>query len=367
MYYNHTAILLLLLALSWSCQTDQANSAGAAAPAPSVPAPGEPPAKPDMVLIQGGNFAMGDIFNEGDEKEKPVHQVSLRAFYLARNELTVAEFAAFSQASGYRTTAEIEGMSNVFSGGQFTEAPNVSWRCDAQGVVRTPDTYHHPVVHVSWNDAIQYCNWLSLQHGLKPVYRLDTIETEATPEMRRQVGGTVKLDDAGKQISDNLKAFQEVMVADWTANGYRLPTEAEWEYAARNGGKNYRYAWGENPTPIGNIADMEAQRQGVVKVAGWLNYNDGYAFTSPVGTFKQGDLGLADLTGNVWEWCWDWFLPYPTQPVADYTGPVTGTYRILRGGGWKGSPPNLRITARNANVPESKGPMLGFRLARNKE
>lgn len=365
--YNKLLFLLIALGCCWSCQPNQAEEAPAQGVATSQTAPGSPPAQPDMVRIKGGSFVMGDIFNEGDENEKPAHQVSLGDFYLARHELTVAEFAAFIQASGYRTTADVDGRSNVFSGGQFAEAPNINWRCDAQGVVRTPDTYNHPVIHVSWNDAVQYCNWLSRQHGLRPVYQLDTIETAATPEMRRQVGSSVKLDDAGKQISENLRAYQEVMVADWTANGYRLPSEAEWEFAARSGGKNYRFAWGEGAMPIANIADADAHKQGAAKAPGWLNYADGYAFTSPVGTFKQGDLGLADLTGNVWEWCWDWFLPYPTQAVTNYTGPTTGTYRILRGGGWRGSPPNLRTTGRNANVPESKGPMLGFRIAKNAE
>jgi formylglycine-generating enzyme required for sulfatase activity len=318
-----------------------------------------------MVLVKGGSFAMGDIFNEGDDKEKPVHQVKLNDFYMGRHELTVAEFAAFVAAANYRTTAETDGVSNVFTAGGFTEAPNVNWKCDAQGVVLQPENYNHPVLHVSWFDAVQYCNWLSLQHGYKPVYKLDTVEVEATPEMQRQVSGSVRLDDANKEVNKSMRAFSQVMVADWSANGYRLPSEAEWEYAARSGGKEYRYAWGNGPSPIGNVADDEAVRQGAAKTAGWLNLNDGYAFTSPAGKFPQGDLGLADMTGNVWEWCSDWYAPYPTQPVDNYSGPTTGTYRVLRGGGWRGSPPNLRITARNANLPESKGPMLGFRLARN--
>jgi sulfatase modifying factor 1 len=368
---NHFSVLVMLFSASLSlqgCKADPPEEASEEKPLTAEPVSVQAsadPVKPDMVRIPGGTFMMGDIFNEGDEKEKPARNVTLSDYQLAKRELTVAEFAAFVTATGYKTTAEVDGFSNVFTNGGFGEMPGVNWRCDAQGVLRTADTWNHPVLHVSWTDAVQYCNWLSVQLGLQPVYGLDTIETEATPEMKRQLGDRVKLDDANKQINPNLKAFQQVYVMNPKANGYRLPTEAEWEYAARSGGKNYRFAWGSGPQPKGNVADAAAVRQGAAKSAAFPDYDDGFAFTAPVGEFSQGELGLFDMTGNVWEWCWDWYSPYSAMAEANFAGPQLGTYRIIRGGGWRGAAANLRNTGRNANVPEARGAMLGFRLAQN--
>ena len=155
-------------------------------------------------------------------------------------------------------------------------------------------------------------------------------------------------------------------VPDWSANGYRLPTEAEWEYAARSGGKKYKYAWG-NGNPNGNIADQTAKS----RFSGWTiweNYTDGYTFTAPVGRFPQGDLGLSDMTGNVWEWCWDWYGSdyYTNSPANNPKGPTSGADRVLRGGSWCNGPARLRASRRDSNAPDGRVNDIGFRLARTR-
>ena len=193
-----------------------------------------------------------------------------------------------------------------------------------------PANINHPVIHVSWNDAIAYCNWLSDHRGFQKVYTI-----------------------SGAKVS-----------ANWKANGYRLPTEAEWEYAARSKGKDYKYAWG-NGEPHGNIGDEKGKEKYPDWII-WENYNDGYETTAPVGSFKQGDLGITDMTGNVYEWCWDWYASayYNISPNNNPTGPETGSYRVIRGGSGGCRPVFLRCTYRSKNSPANRSDIIGFRLAR---
>jgi formylglycine-generating enzyme required for sulfatase activity len=174
-----------------------------------------------------------------------------------------------------------------------------------------------PVEAVSWFDAIVFCNKLSERNGLQKVYAIN--------------GTTV--------------------MADWTANGYRLPTEAEWEYAARGGQKGlaeyHPYAGSDS-----------------VDNAGWYSQNSG-KMSHPVGQKAPNALGLYDMSGNVYQWCWDWYGRYPSDPQKDPRGAPTGTWRIYRGGGWINTAGLLRAASRGKNTPRSVIFILGFRLARN--
>jgi len=162
-----------------------------------------------MVFVKGGTFQMGS--NDGDDDEKPVHTVTVSDFWMGKYEVTVAEFEKFISETDYYTDAEKSSGSYFWTGRKWEMKTGVDWRCDAQGNVRKSTKLNHPVIHVSWNDAVAYCDWLSKKTG----------------------------------------------------QNYRLPTEAEWEYAARSGSKNYKYAWG-NFGPEGkkgeNIADKSAKR-----------------------------------------------------------------------------------------------------------
>ena len=173
-----------------------------------------------------------------------------------------------------------------------------------------------PVENVSWFDAVEYCNKRSVKEGLTPAYR-----------------------GSGNSIS-----------CDWNANGYRLPTEAEWEYAAKGGNRDpmvYTYS-GSNSA--GAVA--------------WYKDNSGSS-TQPVGGKAPNSLGLYDMSGNVWEWCWDWYGAYPSGAQTDPKGASSGSLRVLRGGFWVNSAEDVRAAGRGYNNPNDRGSDGGFRLARN--
>jgi formylglycine-generating enzyme required for sulfatase activity len=185
-------------------------------------------------------------------------------------------------------------------------------------IFKGPD---NPVENVSWYDAVRFCNALSELCGLAPAY---TIEGE-TVTWNRQ------------------------------AKGYRLPTEAEWEYAARGGQSG----------ATGDPLSIAAYSGGATAMEiAWYGGNAGKR-TQPVKGKAPNELGLYDMSGNVWEWCWDWFGDYPTDYAYNPAGPDTGFKRVYRGGSWFNAANQLRVTFRICDPPASKAKSLGFRLAQN--
>jgi formylglycine-generating enzyme required for sulfatase activity len=271
------------------------------------------PKSDPMLLITGGTFQMGSTENDN---EKPVHTVKVSDFYLGKYEVTVAEFRAFAEDKNYQTDAEKENYSWFYTT-EWVKKEGINWRHDAEGNAAEDN---HPVLHVSWNDAVAYCAWLSEKTGLR----------------------------------------------------YRLPTEAEWEYAAGNGNQHTKYSWG-NDDPSGknggNVAD-ESKRpsDGVGWSTKFEGYNDGYWFTAPVGSYNPNTLGLYDMTGNVWEWCSDWYGAdyYKNSPATNPTGPTSGSDRVVRGGSWYNAPRDCRVANRYGNTPGGRYGSVGFRLARTK-
>jgi formylglycine-generating enzyme required for sulfatase activity/TolB-like protein len=172
-----------------------------------------------------------------------------------------------------------------------------------------------PVENVSWFEAIEYCNRRSLREGLTPVYR-----------------------GSGNNIT-----------VDWTANGYRLPTEAEWEFAAKGGNNAFL------------ITEYSGSNN--VDAVAWFSGNSGNR-TQPVGTKAPNSLGLYDMSGNVWEWCWDWYGTYPSSAQTDPRGPASGSARVLRGGSWISTAANVRSACRLNNTPTTRGSNIGFRVVR---
>jgi len=242
----------------------------------------------NMVRVEGGTFQMGTAKGAGDER--PVHTVTISTFYMSKCTVTQKEWYEIMG-----TTIEQQ-------------------RVSSRGLLLRGSGDNYPMYYVNWNDAIEYCNKRSLKEGLKPAYR----------------------------VSGN------AITCDWEADGYRLPTEAEWEYAAKggNGLFGYEYSGSNN-----------------VDTVAWYNRNSEQS-TQPVGTKAANSLGLYDMSGNVWEWCWDWEGKYPNNAQTDPRGPASGSSRIRRGGSWMDGATFVRSAYRGSISPSRSGSDIGFRVVR---
>jgi len=279
-----------------------------------------------MQRLAGGGFKMGTDGNYGfaDDGEGPAHPVTLRPFYLDATCVTNEQFNDFINATGYKTESERFGWSFVFyrhlTAQQQASSARVrvlgsEWWCQVQGANwRHPEgpgsnikkRWNLPVAHVSWNDAASYAAW------------------------------------AGK----------------------RLPTEAEWEYAARGGLEQKRFPWGDELEPAGRHRMNVWQGKFPIE----NTEADGYFGPAPAKSFPANGYGLYNMTGNVWEWCWDYFDPsyYRHSPEADPVGPEQGDRRVMRGGSYlcHASYCNrYRTDARSSNTPDSASTNIGFRCA----
>ncbi len=270
----------------------------------------KPPAtlsyEPETVNITGGTFDMGDVMQDNEQTDETVHSVYVSNFAMGKYELTLDQFKAFIDDEGYTTDADKNG-SYIWTGSEWKIQKGVNWKCDIAGNIRSTSDYKHPVIHVSWNDATAYCEWLSKK----------------------------------------------------TSKKYRLPTEAEWEYAAREGGKKVRFGNGKNTADASeiNFDARESYRK---------SYSNAGVYrekTTAVGSFAANSLGLYDMAGNVWEWCSDWYGSYSSSYQSNPTGAATGSIRVNRGGGWGNAPRNCRAASRSLNSPANCDSRLGFRVA----
>lgn len=253
-----------------------------------------------MVYVPGGSFTMGDTRGGGNSSELPTHSVTLNSFYLDKYQVTQAEYAAImasNPASGY-------GVGD-----------------------------NYPVYYVSWYSAMKYCNLRSMSEDLTPVYSISGSTNPST-------WGTVP-------TSDN--SIWNAAICNWTANGYRLPTEAEWEYAARGAINDPDYLYSGSD-------DLNA--------VGWYSGNNSPFGTKPVGSKAPNALGLYDMSGNLWEWCWDWYGSYSSSPSNNPTGPNSGSLRMIRGGYWGNNAYYCRVASRSSYDPYYTGNGIGFRLCR---
>jgi formylglycine-generating enzyme required for sulfatase activity len=278
---------------------------------------------------------MGDIFDDGRENEKPVHDVTLDSYYMGKYEVTVGEFGEFVKATAYMTTAEMDGGARIFDGRAMVLDSSASWRN-----VNFKQDESHPVVCVSWYDAVEYCNWLSRKEGRQPCFS-----------------------GSGDSI-----------ICDFQADGYHLPTEAEWEFAARSRGREYKYAWGNGDPYIDGLKAANIRDETALRLWGkehvltwWQGYDDGYLFTSPVGTYAPNELGLYDMSGNVYEWCWGWFDDgyYRYSPSNNPRGAATGEMRCCRDVGYGCLAISMRVISRGKAAPDYRFLHGGFRLARS--
>ncbi|MFB2596540.1 formylglycine-generating enzyme family protein [Herbiconiux sp. P17] len=275
-----------------------------------------------QAALPGGRFAMGDGYGDGrpGDGESLVHDVSLEGFSIDVTSVTNAAFARFTDATGYATEAETFGFSAVFHLalaaadddilGQPADTPwwlgvrGADWRHPGGPLSSLDGLDDHPVVHVSWNDAVAYCVWA----------------------------------------------------------GRRLPTEAEWEYASRGGLPSARYPWGDELLLDGawNCNIWQGSFPGVNTL------NDGFLSTAPASFYRPNGFGLFQTVGNVWEWCADWSGVdyYGRSPGRDPRGPSSGSQRVLRGGSFLCHDSycnRYRNSARSSNTPDSSMANSGFR------
>ncbi|PKN78217.1 MAG: hypothetical protein CVU48_08940 [Candidatus Cloacimonetes bacterium HGW-Cloacimonetes-1] len=223
-----------------------------------------------FVFVPSGTITMGDTRGSGQSNELPTHSVSLNSFFMSKYEVTQGEYQnvmGSNPASGYGVGAS------------------------------------YPVYNVNWYAAITYCNLRSISEDLTPVY---TISGSTNPAS----WGTVPL---------SYNATWDTAICNWSANGYRLPTEAEWEYAARGGTNTPDYLYSGSDD---------------INAVAWYDGNNTPSGSKQVGTKSQNFLGIYDMSGNEWEWCWDWYVSYSSSPANNPTGPSGGSYRVFRGGGW---------------------------------
>ena len=257
----------------------------------------------DMIAVKGGTFTMGCTSEQGadcNEDEKPAHRVTLSDYYIGKYEVTVAQFEEFVGETGYKTDAEKAGFSymikKIDGKGQWTEVKGVNWRCDGQGNIRKSSENNHPVMYVSWNDAKAFCEWLRAKTG----------------------------------------------------QNFRLPTEAEWEYAARGGNKSrgFKYAGSNNRNDVDHN----------------VSYSVEGSNTEPVGSKAPNELGIYNMTGNVLELCCDWDGNYSNEKQTDPIGAINGVKIITRGGGYIYVDKDLRVTRRTSVYPQAARLANGFRL-----
>lgn len=260
------------------------------------------PYEPEMVFVQGGTFTMGCLEDRDSycrDEEKPAHSVTLQDFNIGKYEVTISQFKAFIDDSAYQTEADKKGRIYMKRTSEYVYG--VNWRCDAEGKIRPETEYNHPVIYISWNDAAAYAKWLS----------------------------------------------------DKTGKTYRLPTEAEWEYAARGGNQSKGYMYAGSDT-IENVA--------------WYGNNSDRK-THPVGQKEANELGIYDMSGNAEEWCNDWYDRTYYSENGNSINPKgpslkEGLYRVNRGGGFLSYYKEAsRAASRFSGHPTFNYEDQGFRLA----
>jgi formylglycine-generating enzyme required for sulfatase activity len=270
-----------------------------------------------MALIPAGSFTMGDSL-DGDGSALPLHTVQVSAFYMDKYLVTKAQWEevyVWAIAHGY-------SLDNAGSG----KASN------------------HPVYAVNWYDVVKWCNARSEKEGRVWAYYTDAAQTK--------VYRTGQVDVQNDWVK-------------WNA-GYRLPTEAEWEKAARGGLSGKRFPWGDTITH--NQANYYSSVSYAYDTSPTRGYhpsydNDPSPYTSPVGSFTPNGYGLYDMAGNVWVWCWDWWGSYSSGSQTDPHGPLSGSNRVLRGGSWGINANGCRVANRNSGWPGFESYLMGFRSA----
>jgi formylglycine-generating enzyme len=295
----------------------------------------------DLVYIPAGYFTMGDIFNDMPGVGTPIHEVYVSGFYIYKYEATNEKMAAalnwayahnriaVSNSLVYNIVGDFEPLMQLdqydsvifYSNGNFTVMPGRA---------------NHPAIYLTWFGCAIGCNFMSELEGLTPCYNVTNWD------------------------------------CDFNTTGYRLPTESEWERAARGGYEGYRFEWINTSNTITyTLSNYRCNSNIVYDVSPIQDYNPaggpGQPLTTPVGYFQANGFGLYDMSGNNWEFCWDWSGNYPYGLVFDPKGPATGTWRIFRGGSWRTTAERVTCGSRYLSFPTTSAfDDIGFRVARSR-
>jgi len=302
------------------------------------------PSDTNMILIPGGTFQMGDSL-DGESDALPVHTVTLSSFYMDKYDITNQQYCDFLNSAAVKVVSGVVCAStdnyNYYSYCNTSTADTYSQIAYSGGVfsVRTKGSrsmVNDPMVCVSWYGAVAYCNWRSQQEGKEQCYNLVTWD------------------------------------CNFSNNGYHLPTEAQWEYAARGGHSGNRFPWGD----VNTISHSQANYYSCIYCYSYdygtpwgydLTWSaDGiWPYTSPVGSFAANGYGLYDMSGNVYQWCNDWYSNtyYSSSPQTNPTGPTSGSYPVLRGGCWNNDASGCRVAYRHDNGPLGRDLNAGFRVS----
>jgi formylglycine-generating enzyme required for sulfatase activity len=281
-----------------------------------------------MALIPAGSFTMGDTFNDSDISwgERPTHSVFVAAFYMDRYEVTKAQWDEVYQWATNRPA----GVRYSFDYGD-----------SGQGKAA-----NHPAQTMTWYDAVKWCNARSEKENKTPAYYTSAALTTVYRS------GPVDV---------------QTNWVNWSS-GYRLPTEAEWEKAARGGASGHRFPWSNVDTITHSQANYYSSSSYAYDISPTRGYHQTFTngvapYTSPVGYFSPNGYGLYDMAGNVWEWCWDWWSGtyYSSSPGTDPRGPATGSDRVIRGGGWVINAIYCRTAYRDDYGPANRSLNIGFR------
>ncbi len=292
-----------------------------------------------MCYIPAGTFSMGDTFNEGWGNELPLHDVYVSAFYMDKYEISnekMREVLQWAQdhSNLFVTSTTVKNIENYKELLDLDDDCQISWNGSSFVVESGKENY--PCVEVTWFGAMAYCKY--------------------------------KNEIEGKQQTIDLSNW----TIDWSKNGYRLPTEAEWEKAARGGQSGHRFPWHDTDLIQQTRANYYSTNLYAYDTSSTRGYHPTFdtgtfPYTSPVGYFPANAYGLYDMAGNVWEWCSDWFLEtyYSTSPGSDPHGPASGTERVLRGGCWYHHAILVRCAFRRSFNPVEGWFNFGHRCVRN--
>ncbi|MDP1636461.1 MAG: formylglycine-generating enzyme family protein [Gallionellaceae bacterium] len=301
--------ILIIVALFWMLWTAQAHAAEPGKTAKPMSAFRDCQGCPEMVVIPAGSFDMGSGIGEVDREddEGPVHKVMIAAFALGKTEITRGQFAAFVKSTNYQAIDKCWTLEN----GRFEKRSGRYWR--DLGFLQNDS---HPAACINRDDANAYAKWLSHKTG----------------------------------------------------NKYRLPTEAEWEYAARANTRTARF-WGDDPAKActyANVADKTAEAQAGASSWSVHKCTDGYAYTAPAGHFRANRFGLHDMLGSLWEWTGDnYHSDYDGAPASGKAWLGKEKKYVIRGGSWNNGPTRVRAAKRGRSEPADRFSTIGFRLARS--